>query len=527
MDSERTHLVEQLLEIMRDDKAYIKELEDEIRRLKKLPHKPQIAPNHKKKKEINPSDKRAGSYKEKKTKNLLIHETHVIKLDDKPTGSTFKGYRTFTVQDISIKAVNYLFKCERWQLIDGTYLQAQLPDPYRDQHFGPTLRAYILHQYYHQGVTQSLLHKQLQEWDIKISKGQLNNLLIGKKESYHKEKDAILSTGFYVSSYFQVDDTGARHCGKNGFCTYVGNDLFAYFNSTGSKSRLNFLTILLGDIKGYYLDEIALSYLKKQKPFSKKTILLLSTIKYNPLYFINQDQLMIWLNKFGIQSTTEIRLCLEAGLYSQLYRYRLKSEFFLLSDEAKQFSLPFIQHALCWLHVERKIKELLPATETQAIMIKEKRDQFWQLYRMLKEYKNNPSEIEKSLIKEQFDLFCEPLDNYILLNDALSRIKKWKEKLLLVLDYPFIPLNNNTSERYIREFVRKRKISGGTRHDEGRRCRDTFASLKKTCQKVEIKFWDYLIDRNYHYNKIKPVTYYIHAKAFKKQIHLNKATSTY
>jgi len=38
-------------------------------------------------------------------------------------------------------------------------------------------------------------------------------------------------------------------------------------------------------------------------------------------------------------------------------------------------------------------------------------------------------------------------------------------------------------------------VSGGTRSDEGRRCRDTFASLKKTCRKLDISFWDYLTDR--------------------------------
>jgi len=38
-------------------------------------------------------------------------------------------------------------------------------------------------------------------------------------------------------------------------------------------------------------------------------------------------------------------------------------------------------------------------------------------------------------------------------------------------------------------------VSGGTRSDEGRRCRDTFASLKKTCKKLKIRFWDYLQDR--------------------------------
>ena len=29
----------------------------------------------------------------------------------------------------------------------------------------------------------------------------------------------------------------------------------------------------------------------------------------------------------------------------------------------------------------------------------------------------------------------------------------------------------------------------------GRRCRDTFASLKKTCRKLGISFWTYLKDR--------------------------------
>ena len=43
--------------------------------------------------------------------------------------------------------------------------------------------------------------------------------------------------------------------------------------------------------------------------------------------------------------------------------------------------------------------------------------------------------------------------------------------------------------------MKKKKVSGGTRSDEGRRCRDTFATLKKTCRKLDISFWDYLTDR--------------------------------
>ena len=41
----------------------------------------------------------------------------------------------------------------------------------------------------------------------------------------------------------------------------------------------------------------------------------------------------------------------------------------------------------------------------------------------------------------------------------------------------------------------KRKVSGGTRSEEGQKCRDTFVSLKKTCVKLEISFLSYLEDR--------------------------------
>ena len=43
-------------------------------------------------------------------------------------------------------------------------------------------------------------------------------------------------------------DHGGRHrcapSGVNGVCTQIGNDNFAWFGTTGSKSRLNFLALL-------------------------------------------------------------------------------------------------------------------------------------------------------------------------------------------------------------------------------------------------------------------------------------------
>jgi len=88
-----------------------------------------------------------------------------------------------------------------------------------------------------------------------------------------------------------------------------------------------------------------------------------------------------------------------------------------------------------------------------------------------------------------------------------------KAELLLVLQRPGIPLHNNLSEGDIRDYVKKRKISGSTRSDEGRRCRDTFASLKKTCRKLGISFWEYLNDRVRGAGQTPPLAEWIRPRA--------------
>jgi hypothetical protein len=63
---------------------------------------------------------------------------------------------------------------------------------------------------------------------------------------------------------------------------------------------------------------------------------------------------------------------------------------------------------------------------------------------------------------------------YQTLNGYLKRLLGSQEELLRVLEDPHLPLHHNLSESDIREYVKRRKISGSTRSDEGRRCRDTF-----------------------------------------------------
>ena len=55
-----------------------------------------------------------------------------------------------------------------------------------------------------------------------------------------------------------------------------------------------------------------------------------------------------------------------------------------------------------------------------------------------------------------------------------------------------MPLHTNGSERDLRPQVTRRKVSGGTRSDQGRDCRDAFAGLRLTCAKLGVSFWHYL-----------------------------------
>ena len=240
-----------LLEVIRQQAELIEQLKDEINRLKNHPRKPNIKPSQleKKKKTAkskNAKGKRAGSKKRKKTAKLEIHEDKAIEPEHIPEGSRFVCYKDFVVQGIMIKPYNIRYRLKVYELPGGGYVSGQLPEFLNKKHFSPELISFILYQHYHCHVTQPLLLEQLREFGIDISKGQLSNILIENKELFHQEKDQILSVGLEVSSYVNVDDTGARHKGKNGYCTHIGNEAFAWFESATSIQLLLSQRSLLG-----------------------------------------------------------------------------------------------------------------------------------------------------------------------------------------------------------------------------------------------------------------------------------------
>jgi hypothetical protein len=352
------------------------------------------------------------------------------------------------------------------------------------------------------------LLEQLHGFGVDISAGELDSLLIANKEVFHEEKAAIFEAGIEYSDYLNTDDTGARHNGKNGVCTHIGSPLFCYFESTFSKSRANFLQILRGRHTDYILSEDALLYAFDQGIGVKAQAIL---DEYADKKFTDKTAWERFLKKREITSKKDQRIATEAALFGSALFHGLKPNMGIMSDAAGQFNV--LIHALCWIHEERHYRKFIALTEKEKIVIDVIRDAIWNLYELLKEYKKNATEELRAQIKNDFDKIFNCITESTAINDLLKNTLSRKEGLLKVLDYELLPLHNNDSERDIREYVKKRKISGSTRSELGRKARDTFASLKKTCRKLGICFWDYLRDRTGKLGQIKPLSVLIAEKA--------------
>jgi hypothetical protein len=140
-------------------------------------------------------------------------------------------------------------------------------------------------------------------------------------------------------------------------------------------------------------------------------------------------------------------------------------------------------------------------------------DRFGIIINSSRSLKPRPLKTKKIILEHRFDKIFTQTTCFQTLNLALKRINENKKELLLVLQRPEIPLHNNLSENDIREYVTRRNISATTRSDAGREARDTFLSLKKTCQKLGISFYKYLLDRLAIQNQIPPLTALIRAAA--------------
>jgi len=505
-------LVSSLTTKLFDRNKKVEELEAEIRRLKKQPKKPKIEASKLDEKKPGvgkgkgKTGKRAGSEKKKKKKGLEIDRTERLEAKSVPEGWKLIGFKPYVVQDILVERDTIKYEREIWQSPDGNQrMVADLPAHLEGRTFGPKIRGYIIHLYNSCHVTQPLIWQHLRDMGVDISKGQVNFILNGDKanEVFEQELLDVVKQGMDIADEIRTDDTSARHKGNGEYCNCINTDLFTYFKTTDSKSRVNFLKILQLDNPGYELNGVSLSYYKEYD-LAPKYLGVLEGAR--GLILKNDGALAAFFVENNISAAYAKRIITEGLLIGYLVASGFDGEQFIHADDAGQFKI--FNHSLCWKHAERPLKKVAIRNDLHQQQWDDKMDEFWQLYQDLKKYKSVSGLAQKrrkAKLEQRFDQLCESVENFEALNLVLEQLKKKKRQLLLVLDYPFVSLHNNDTEREIREYAKRRKISGSTRSENGKKYRDVFTSLKKTCRKLGVSFWEYIMDRIAHKNKIPPL----------------------
>lgn len=471
-------------------RAEVAALREENRRLKGLKGPPSLKPSGMDK-ATAPKPKPGPGKRGRGPKNarLAIDEERIVRAEA-PAGSRFKGYEDFWVQDLVVKPWVIRYRRERWLTPSGETLVAPLP-PGIAGHFGPELRRFVLAQYHQGQTTVERLTSLLRDLGLDISKRQVVRLLTVGQEGFLAEDRAMLRAGLETASWITVDDTGARHADRNATCTRIGNHRFAWFATTFSKSRLNFLELLHGGLEDYVINAAALDYMHaRQLPGA----VIARLADHDRRRFANHEAWTAHLEELAITARAAhpdpLRIATEGALWGGLVEQGLLADTVILSDDAGQFNVG--RHALCWVHAERLVHKLDTFCERQRQAKEGIQARIWSLYADLKAYCHDPTPAAKAALRARFDRLFTSRTGFAILDRLLARLHANRDELLLVLERPEVPLHTNDAENDIRCQVIRRKISGGTRSEAGRQCRDAFLGLMKTCTKLGIPFWHYL-----------------------------------
>jgi len=479
-------------------------LRDEINRLKGEQGTPDIkpnttdsstpAPNHSSERERRVPRKRT---KQAKNATITPDRDVTVEMDRTvlPDDAEFKGYEEVLVQDIIFQTDNVRFRKEKWYSPSQgkTYL-APLPTGY-DGQFGPTLKALVLVWslacHMSEGKIVALLHSV----GTQISAGQVSNLLIKDQEVLHAEKTAIGAAGLAAAPWQHIDDTATRVNGQNQHCHVLCNPLFTTYTTLPQKNRLSVLQVLQnGRALSYLVNAESLAYLERVG-LAKA---VLAGVQQMPRDTVADEETMTcWLRehvpKAGPQQTRWIREALAVAAYHAQHEVAVID--MLICDDAPQFKAVTERLALCWVHDGRHYKKLLPQVPYHQEVLETFQEQYWAYYHALRVYQEAPTTEERAKLDQQFDTLFATVTGYDALDDRIAKTRAKKASLLLVLEYPEIPLHNNAAELACRARVRKRDVSYGPRTAEGVQMWDTGMTLVETAKKLGVSIYQYLQDR--------------------------------
>jgi len=499
------NLVEALYRENLDLKREIQRLKDEINRLKGQKGKPEIKPNLPPQKDrINKDLKPKKEWKKgSKLDQVKIDETKIIRYEGPlPDDAQHKGYRSVLVQGIIVKTNNIEYRLERYYSpSSGKTYEAPLPG-YVNGEFDASLKSWVLFWYFQSRMTEPRIHQMLTDIGIRISLGEISNMITKGHDQFHKEKQDIIKAGIQSSPYQHIDDTAARLKGTNQYLSVLCNDYFSAFFIHPKKDRLSILGILSQEEElSYLINPYTLSFLEDR---ALKASVLSSLRPLLQIGAVPRERLEKELNLLipDLKDRHKTMILEAAAITAYQENHASPTVQRLVCDDAKQFYYLTPLRALCWIHEERHYAKLIPLLPHHQRLVDDFRSRIWEYYYQLTEYKENPNEEEKIRLSSLFDEIFSTTTGYDTLDNRIELTKKKKDSLLVVLDHPDTPLHNNPAELALRMYVIKRKISFGTRSFDGTKSWETFFTIMDTCRKLDINFRDYLYDRISNQNKM-------------------------
>ena len=486
------------------NKKRIQELEDQIRILKG--EKP--VPKFTKSKDVTSDENKNSDENKKKKKDrsprrkkiyLSIDKTIDLKVDRSllPAGAIHKGYRQITIQEILFERHNICFNIERFlNPSTGKLIEADIPTQYKGNEFGPTLRSFIVAQYFESDCTHSKIKNILSGIDIDISKSQINNILLKSSELFEDELNDLREVALVKDPHQHIDDTSWKILKRNSIYTIVtGNSYFTQFATVTSKARYFAIYALSGKKEPKYrLNDLAIDYVIAAKN-SVKLREFLTGKKSDKLY--NEAELKKLFEEDDFKSLSFAALHdLRTGMYLAAFRagdlgYNGTS---LMSDDAGQFNYIYADHGLCWIHELRHYKLIEAFYDENKIKLNNFLTSAWNLFRLIKSVRGNLNNERAAIILEDFEKIFggaktgfKELDN----QRALSYLKI--EKLLAPLWNKTLPLHNNEAELDVRGKVIKRKISLFNKSLRGAKAWDTYLGLSKSCRKLKVNFYQKIL----------------------------------
>ncbi len=379
------------------------------------------------------------------------------------------------------------------------------PEEELSGHFGPGVRSLINILHHYGNVTESCLAGMMKGFGIQISAGSISNLLKAEQSWSVEEQRAILRVGLASGAPVQMDCTGNRQRGENKTTHIITAPLFSVFYTLGGKSRMDCLRALQGnpaqDIRLMWSKDMEGAF-RGAGVSASDSEEIMRLLKRQGSSRLGMDEFKTLLQRDAPSIYAKGRIVSILTEVMALHYYDHQSEFqrlkVLLTDDAPEYNKIAEHHGLCWVHDARYYNKLSPQMEVCKQKLDTFKTKYWEFYQSLLDYKSlsqKNRDKRKAEIIGAFEQLFTPTTRYGQLDLCIKRTLANKDQLLLVLDFPNLPLHNNAAELAARRVVRKRDVSLQTWTTWGTQLRDAFLSILETARKLDISAYRYIHDR--------------------------------